>query len=523
MPKKIRKRTSTPPPSQAIKSSKISSTHERMSESTSSSTDEIIRIENSQVLRTSSIPLNSNPPNRLSAWFDNIQKRPPSRSPSPDLETTPRPLRVLKSRKSLLTLGGSPRSRTPTPQKFRRKSMVQSPEGQTRGESNSIGLQPSPPTKSFLGLRLSPKPRVQSPGNLPVSTTNLPSIETQLAESRPAEVRFSIDPTPKVQQTELSRQMTKSSASTATSSNSFLALSNFSQLINWKQRSLSDGPTTNIRSVLVDKGPSRAVQVIHPSIIYKSMRHVESELSSPVQSVLRSKKLRRASSAGPGYLSLAVEPGVSASSKSARPLTPRPPTLSNIDSKNTRLEMTGRTGVFSKVLCSIQDMSPQVNRRYSTVHSSLSNSRPPSETKLDDTPTKRGTVKSIPKSPAELPLPSGGTKGKGVLRARGALGSIRKRFGSGSVKSLKMNVEGNQTIVPIAQPSRKKEWITPFILKAQLDIHSESTREHVDGGKEFWVCIEVEGKVSNFQRVHPTALCEDELGGLDIAMILDLR
>ena len=73
------------------------------------------------------------------------------------------------------------------------------------------------------------------------------------------------------------------------------------------------------------------------------------------------------------------------------------------------------------------------------------------------------------------------------------------------------------------QPCKKKAWAPPPILRAQLNVHSESTREHVEGGREIWVCIEVEGRVNNLRRSTEDTLCEGSHKGMDIAIILDLR
>lgn len=115
-------------------------------------------------------------------------------------------------------------------------------------------------------------------------------------------------------------------------------------------------------------------------------------------------------------------------------------------------------------------------------------------------------------------------KSKGGSRGRGALGSIRKRFGSGSIKKRfpEDHISESQKSTTL-QASKRKAWAPPPILRAQLDIHSESTREHVEGGREILVCIDVEGKVNHLRRATEDTLCEGSHKGMDIAIILDLR
>jgi len=302
-----------------------------------------------------------------------------------------------------------------------------------------------------------------------------------------------------------------------------MARSSVSHWMNWRQRSISDGPSVKARSILLDKGPSRAIKVVQPSIIYESMRHVESELPTPMNSI-SPRMLRRASSAGPGFFSL--EQGIS-SLKFTRPLTPRPPTLTNIEGSGyVKVDSIGKSGVFSKVLCSIQDMSPLSGNRVLAMGTTTKSSslRQSSEGRVAEATTQVEPAMSRRGSLSERPVPAETLKSKGTIKARGALGSIRRRFGSISGGTLKITEEDAATLMPnTVRPHLQKEWISPPILQLQLDIHSESSREHVEGGREIWICIEVEGRISNFQESPGSLLCDGDPRGLDVAIVLDLR
>lgn len=512
MPKKIKKKTHTPPPKKLSLGLRL---HRAPPLETSSS--ESSSQDNSKERPTRSITSPTlQPHNRISAWFDNMQPSVRSQASSPDLEATPRPLRVLKGRKSFLKLDIGLPSRagppTPQPQPFRRVSGTLISDGSTHVSDST------PPTRSFLGLRLSsPKPHIPPPLNL---------LGPTIPESkRPVDVRFSLGNIlrgPLPSEIDLSRQVTEASDGTTGSSSSLLALTNVSQWISWKQRSSSDGSNLKTHSHLIDRGPSRTVNIVHPSTVYGSMRHVEAELAPAINPTSRQISYRRrATSAGPGYLPF--DSAVS-SIGIARPLTPRPTTLSNIGVSRAA-QIGGKPGVFSKVLCSVQDMSP------------LSGSRFAGTVSVDETPIKfsgneanNNNTASVPGSlrkgdSSERSKPLDISKGKGSFRARGTLGSIRRRFGSASAKTLEMAEENVQLIQQENNtlPNGIKRWAHPPILKLQLGIRSESSREHVQGGKEIWACIEIEGRVSDPRSSSVDMCCERSRRGLDIAIILDLR
>ena len=280
---------------------------------------------------------------------------------------------------------------------------------------------------------------------------------------------------------------------------------------------------------MLDKGPSRAIKVVQPSIIYESMRHVESEIEvpTPVDSI-SPRMLRRASSAGPGFFSL--EQGIS-SLKFARPLTPRPPTLTNIEGSGhgyVKVDSVGKSGVFSKVLCSIQDMSPLSGNRVLGVGTTAMKNhslRQSSESRMAEATTQAEPTMSRRVSLSERPelAETSTLKSKGTLKARGALGSIRRRFGSVSERTLKNTKDAPGLIPKNFQPHLQKEWVSPPILQLQLDIHSESSREHIEGGRDIWICIEVEGGISSFQESPEKLLWDGDPRGLDVAIVLDLR
>jgi len=524
MPNKVRTKTVTPPPKLALGEKKGPSVEECSSGSIEKIAREHTRGPATQT--QGNVSNMSQASNRISALFDSMQDNPRSRSTSPDLESTPRPLRVLKGRKSFLSLnsGVSSRTTTPTPHGFRPKT---SPDRKPKG-SNMLDPRQSPPARSFLGLRLSsPKPRVLYPANQPLPRGNLQVIEPQTAKPKPTEARFSLGPglrLPQASNADLTRQNTMSSASTETSSNSIKARSSVSHWMNWRQRSISDspGPGVKARSMLLDEGPSRAIKVAQPSIIYESMRHVESKLPTPASSISH-RMPRRASSAGPGFL---LEQGVSGL-KFTGPLTPRPPTLTNIESSGyAKVGSVGKSGILSKVLCSIPDISPlsgnqdlavSTTTKYHSLRQSSEGKVAEATAHVEPTMSRRGSL-------SERPAPAETLKSKGTLKARSALGSIRRRFGSVSERTLKTTEEEAPTLMPnIVQPHFQKEWIPPPILQLQLDIHSESSREHIEGGREIWICIEVEGRISNFQESSRNLLCDRDPRGLDVAIVLDLR
>ncbi|KAF8431118.1 hypothetical protein BGX38DRAFT_1334361, partial [Terfezia claveryi] len=524
MPQKIGKKTATPPPKLALGGRKSPP----VEESSSESINKIIR-EHTQgpTIQTHGNVLNiSHDSTKLSTLFDNIQD---SRSSSPDAESTPRPLCVLKGRKSFLSLnsGIPPRTTTPTPtpQGFRPKSTVQSPDGNSKG-FNIPAPRQSSPAGSILKLRLaSPKLRVLPPVNPPSPRGNLQLVDDK---PNPVEIRFSLGTGLRHSQAsnvDLTRQNTMSSASTVTSSNSIMARSSVSHWMNWRQRSISDGPSVKARSILVDKGPSRDIKVVQQSKVYESMRHVESELPTPTNSI-SPRVRRRASSARPGLFSL--EQGIS-SLKFTRPLTPRPPNMTNIEySGSSKVDSIGKSGVFSKVLCSIQDMSPLSRNRVPTMSTSTTTKdhslRLSSELRVAEaTTTQVEPAMSRRGSLSQQPVPVEALKSKGTTKVRGALGSIRRRFGSVSERTLRITEGNAPSMMPnTVRPHFQKEWVSPPILQLQLDIHSESSREHVEGGREIWICIEVEGRISNFQSPPGRLLCDGDPRGLDVAIVLDL-
>lgn len=523
MPKKIRRKTATPPPKPVIGGviGGQRSPLDNKSTSGSGSIDTLItgNMQQSTIVSPDSVQGTTQSSNRISTWFDNMQNNSRSRSSSPDMESTPRPLHVLKGRKSFLSLHPAipPRSSTPTPQGFRRKSGSQPQTGPSKGVTTAVARQ-SPPSRLFLGLRLtSPKPRVLSPVNKTLaSCSNMQSVGPKPVEHKPTEARIPHGTAlklPQLSEIDISQQMTNSSATINASSNSFMARSTVSHWMNWRQRSISDGPSIKTRTALIDRVPSRAVQVVHPSVIYESMRHVGSELATPAQTIHPTRKLRHALSIGPSLLSLGQ--GVP-SLMPNRPLTPRPTTLNNIEGpKSKRVEIGEKGGVLSKVLCSIQDMSPLNGNRARGTISTTRSARQPMEAGGEASFIEECLAIAGRDSLAEPPLPLERTKSKSSFRARGALGSIRRRFGSGSVKNSGVPEKEISNIVE--RSCYKNAWNTSPVLKCQLNIHSESTREHVEGGTEFWVCIEVEGRVTNFQT------CERNLKGMDIAIVLDLR
>lgn len=162
--------------------------------------------------------------------------------------------------------------------------------------------------------------------------------------------------------------------------------------------------------------------MVQPSIVYESMRHVESELPTPTNSI-SPRVLRRASSARPGLFSL--EQGIS-SLKFTRPLTPRPSAMTNIEgSGSTKVDTIGKSGVFSKVLCSIQDMSPLSRNRLPTMSTTTRDHslRLSSEVRVAEaTTTEVEPAMSRRGSLSQQPVSVEALKSKGTTKVRGALG-----------------------------------------------------------------------------------------------------
>ena len=521
MPKEIREKTATPPPRL------ISSSCERPPiERSNDGPDSRLDMDTTQKKTDSELPAQTHvsnitqgsPVRRVSAWFDNMQLPPRSRSPSPETETTPRPLRVLKARKSFLQFDSRAlaRAATPTPRDRRRKPTVQPSKSLAIATNSNTFGDSAPPKRSFLGLRLSsPTTKVISPQHIApsshIQTTGWGIHPPDIHLPRESDLKATLHSKPS-----LSRQMTGSSGSTAGPSSSFMALPSMSQLINWKQRSSSDGTKVKTRSLSIDRGPSRVVQMVHPTITYESVRHVvsESPIFGPPNRTTPARRSRRATSAGPGNL-----PSESSypSLNSIRPLTPRPTTQTNIEYSKS---VQDKPGVLSRVLCSIPDMSPLSGNRPRAIpvvrdNSQVCGGRIQGDINYREVKRRNSTEHIGHQS---------NNKGKGGSRGRGALGSIRKRFGSSSIKKNLPEEHISMSQGSTApQPCKKKAWAPPPILRAQLNVHSESTREHVEGGREIWVCIEVEGRVNNLRRSTEDTLCEGSHKGMDIAIILDLR
>lgn len=498
MPKKDGKKTATPPPrliSGGCKRSPIEK-----------GSDEPYSLDTIQKKADLELPAQTNtiqgsPVRQVPPWFDNMQSLPRSRSSSPEMETTPRPLRVLKARKSLLQFDfqASARAATPTP------PTVQPPDYLAKVAGPNIFGNSAPPKRSFLGLKRSSSttkviaPHVVPSSHIQMTGWGLHSPDVHL--SRGNYWKESLN-----SKTNLSRQITRSSGSTAESSISFMALPSMSKLINWKQRSSSDCTRMKTRSLFIKGEPARVVQMIHPTITYESVHHVES-IAGPLDNITPTKRLWHATSAGPGNLPPElIYPGQS----KIRPLTPRPITQTNIELPKNFQE---KPGVLSRVLCSMPDMSPLNGNRQRAIHVTNEDTQVRGGVMQGDISYREAKGKSL----TEHTSLQSSNKSKGGSRSRGALGSIRSRFGSGSVgkKLLKEHIGST------ALQASKKAWAPPPILRAQLDIHSESTREHVEGGREIWVCIEVEG------RVNLRGCTEDTYEGshksMDIAIILDLR
>lgn len=61
------------------------------------------------------------------------------------------------------------------------------------------------------------------------------------------------------------------------------------------------------------------------------------------------------------------------------------------------------------------------------------------------------------------------------------------------------------------------------MLTAAVSLTAELAQEHVSGGREFWVCVEVTGAVVSLDPSTPLNGNSDEGMGLDIALLLDMR
>ncbi|KAF8454451.1 hypothetical protein BDZ91DRAFT_786562 [Kalaharituber pfeilii] len=462
---------------------------------------------------------------RLSLWLDNIEGKTLSRGCSPDPDTTPRPLRILKGRKSFqrLDLGMTYAPSTPPTSQPHQNLLT----GLPHKEVQEKPAQFSPLTRSFFGLRLSsPKALLPHPAaaSSRVSQQSIQRVEPLRATNR----QLSNDNTSHLtcSELDLSRQFTEASVSTSASSNSFLALSRVSpwSWINRRQRSASDEPKLRTHSFYIDKEPVRVMSVVHPNTIYESGYRVDADFTteSTTSNASPTTEFHRAASVGPGYYPIGRR---LSSVKAPGPLTTRSATTANIERRASNKTEATKPRMLSKVLCTVQDMSPVSGSRLA--ENSVSDISKKTSTTIAITHGEFQRTRETGSRKSKVPDASGAIetiKTRGNFRGRTALGSIRKRFGSGAAKAVTTPEETpHQTAEADSTSSCEgRKWEPPPILRVHVNMHSESMREHIDGG-ELWVCIEIEGRATNLasQSSHKNWHGREPLG-LDIAIILDL-